>query len=133
MQVEFETFWRNYPRKTAKKAALKAYTQVRKEISAECILASVAIMKETEWRGRKQVYLPYPATFLRAEAFEERTEMLEDEREEMLPGHHICQVCQPNHEWTHPEECDIYCLGEAFVTCPEQIAKMREAIKVRQS
>jgi hypothetical protein len=130
MQAEFDTFWQAFPRKTAKKAAFKAYQQIRREISAECILASVAIMKETEWKGRKLQYLPYPATFLRAEAFEERTEALEDEREERIEGTHICVICRPSHQWHHSGPCGIDCAGSEVVTCPEQIALMRAAIKV---
>lgn len=82
--ADFAAFWTLYPRKVSKIDAQKAYTQALKRgVTHEQIMASLRIMMATEWKGRKREYLPYPATFLRGEDHEERTEMLEDDAEDI--------------------------------------------------
>lgn len=66
---DFELFWEVYPRRKAKLDALKAWNQtaeVRPPI--EKVLASIEDMiQEHDFRSDpKGVYLPYPASWLRA-------------------------------------------------------------------
>jgi hypothetical protein len=66
---DFDLFWECYPRKKAKLDALKAWNQtkdVRPPIE-EIIAALETMTKEYDWRSDpKGVFLPYPATWLRA-------------------------------------------------------------------
>lgn len=66
---DFELFWEVYPRKRAKLDALKAWQQtssVRPAIE-EIIAALETMSEEHDWRDDpKGIYLPYPATWLRA-------------------------------------------------------------------
>lgn len=63
---EFETFfWPKYPRRVAKKAALKAYFKARAEASCEKITAGLARAK-LGWAQRQTEiqFIPHPATWL---------------------------------------------------------------------
>lgn len=85
--VGFEEFWAAHPRKTKKGDAKLAWYQVR---AAErgllpLMLTALAWQKRTEqWTkagsdGKPGAFIPYPATWLRAEQWEdEPTEALED-------------------------------------------------------
>lgn len=61
MQTEFDAFWKNYPRRTGKLAAEKAYGKARKIASAETILAGIE-----QYRAHKPEYADWchPATWL---------------------------------------------------------------------
>lgn len=78
----FETeFWPRYPRKTAKKAALRRWVRLyvpgRDLTFHERRLGRIDdVLDERllEWRGREPDKIPHPATFLNAEDFDEKTE-----------------------------------------------------------
>lgn len=73
MDEEFEQFWKSYPRKTAKGDARKAWKQteaIRPDITD--ILSSLQAAKKTEqWCRDHGQYIPYPATWLRQERWED--------------------------------------------------------------
>jgi hypothetical protein len=123
--LTFSDFWQSYPKKRAKLDAEKAWKQALKRgVSPEAILETLALMKRTEWSKRKPDFLPYPASFLRGEAFDERVEALEDETPE-IPMF-ICQECDPPHEW----KCSSDILrwswaADRHVACPEAIERMK--------
>jgi len=68
-QVWFERFWTLYPKKTAKKDAIKAWSKIRPEQSLfESIIAGVERWAASEqWRKDNGQYIPNPATFLNGE------------------------------------------------------------------
>lgn len=99
----FSDFWAAYPKKRAKLDAEKAWKQaLRRGVTPEQIMACLALMKRTEWRRRKPDFYPYPATFLRGEAFDDRCETLVDEAPEVdLAAYAFhCVDCEEPHEWT---------------------------------
>ena len=61
LDIEFETFWQAFPRRTEKIAARKAYLKARKMASAQEILDGVA-----RYKANKPGYADWchPATFL---------------------------------------------------------------------
>lgn len=69
-------FWPAFPRKVARQAALKAWLQLRPtrvEQFAPLARGIAHVLAErirSEWRDRAIDRLPYPATFLRGEAFD---------------------------------------------------------------
>lgn len=62
-QPGFQVFWEAYPKKVAKKDALRAWARTGAEDHAGEVLASVSAWKLTEqWQDFE--FIPYPATFL---------------------------------------------------------------------
>ena len=64
-QIEFDRFWKSYPRKVSKKTAQKAFAKALKVASADEIIRAVE-----EQRGgldRDQQFIPHAATWLNAE------------------------------------------------------------------
>lgn len=123
----FADFWTAYPKKRAKLDAEKAWGQAMKRgARPEAILASLKLMLETEWRRRKPEYLPYPATFLRAEAFDERVETLEDEKPE-LSAAYLCEDCESPHEWHMQSDTSSWLTlpRDRRLPCPEAIERMK--------
>ena len=77
----FDDFWANYPKKVAKADARKAWLQtkdVRPDITT-VINAVTAACKTEQWMKSGGAFIPYPATWLRGERWE-------DELEVVLPG-----------------------------------------------
>jgi hypothetical protein len=63
---EFDQFWKAYPRKAAKPDGRKAYKAARKKTKHDVIMAGVARLVA---ENRAPQYIPYPASWLRAEGW----------------------------------------------------------------
>jgi hypothetical protein len=63
--VEFEIFWKEYPRKIGKKKALKVWTAAKDKPALADILKSVQVAKLTDqWKKDGGKYIPHPSTWL---------------------------------------------------------------------
>lgn len=73
---DFEEFWEAYPRKIGKGDARKAWKKIKQAVSLlPRILASVEEHKNSEqWRREGGRFIPYPATFLNQERWEDEVE-----------------------------------------------------------
>ncbi len=69
----FERFWRAYPRKASKGDARKAWAKLQPDpVLQTRILESLAWQRDTEqWQRDGGQFIPYPATWLRAERWED--------------------------------------------------------------
>ncbi len=79
--TEFDTFWKAYPKKVAKGDARKAWSQteaIRPDF-ATLLAAIEAQAKSDQWRKNDGQFIPYPATWLRQERWD-------DELKVTLPG-----------------------------------------------
>lgn len=88
-QALFEQFWKAYPRKDSKKAALKAFTRIPNlEGEFPRIMEAVeAAKKSAQWNEDHGKYIPYPATYLNGEKWkDEGTQTQEDKMNEALRG-----------------------------------------------
>lgn len=75
---QFHEFWMLYPKKKGKRMAQRNYMKLPKDLHDGIILALKAqlpSMKKTEAR-----FIPYPATWLRDERWEDEVELSETER-----------------------------------------------------
>lgn len=71
-----------YPRHVSKRDAEKVWNALMsKSVAAETIYARLEDRLHGEWKGRKAKYIPYPATFLRSEDWDEEFEAREDDKE----------------------------------------------------
>ena len=72
----FEQFYQAYPKKRDKKRAEKAWKNIERhspELTMK-ILAAIEVWKDTEdWRREKGRFVPYPATWLNGERWEDET------------------------------------------------------------
>lgn len=73
MEEEFDRFWAIYPRKLAKGDARKAWQQTAKIRPAlNALLKAVYAAKASEqWMKEGGSFIPYPATWLRQERWED--------------------------------------------------------------
>lgn len=88
-QALFEQFWKAYPRKDSKKAALKAFTRIPNldEEFPRIMEAVEAAKKSNQWNEDHGKYIPYPATYLNGEKWkDEGTQTQEDKMNEALRG-----------------------------------------------
>lgn len=72
----FEKFWESYPRKVGKKNAQSAWKRLKvKPPLFERIMSSLELQKQSEqWRKDKGKFVPYPATWLNGERWEDSVE-----------------------------------------------------------
>ena len=79
--TDFDTFWKAYPKKVAKGDARKAWGQterIRPDL-AELLASIEAQCRSDQWRTAEGKFIPYPATWLRQERWD-------DELKVTLPG-----------------------------------------------
>lgn len=67
--ITFDDFWLLYPRHVAKKDARKAWARISPTLYAD-ILTALAAWRRV-WAGKDQEFLPYPATWLNGERWED--------------------------------------------------------------
>lgn len=73
----FETFWSLYPRKMSRKDALKAWLSTSESNRELAVKVLPVHIKYWQAEGREKTFIPYPATWLRAESFHDEIEMPE--------------------------------------------------------
>ena len=75
---EFDQFWASYPKKVAKADARKAWLQtkdVRPDITT-VLNAVTAACKTEQWMKSGGAFIPYPATWLRGERWDDIHEVV---------------------------------------------------------
>lgn len=75
MDNGFEQFWVAYPRKEAKKDAMKAWTVMTPEQQFAAAHAVPVHVRYWNAAGRTKQYIPLPASWLRGERWEDELEM----------------------------------------------------------
>lgn len=100
--MTFSDFYFRYPRHIGRRDAEKAWNQALKRgATPEAIMWVLDLRIKTDWRERKPQFLPYPATFLRAEDFDDEFEAAADDKEPLLFTRlpHWCPMCEHPHGW----------------------------------
>jgi len=72
--IDFQTFWNNYPVKKGKGNAEKAWHKLKPPMS-EVIAALEAQKKTDQWTKDNGKYIPYPATWLNGKRWEDEVEV----------------------------------------------------------
>lgn len=73
--TDFTTFWEIYPRRVSKKDAEKAWNKLTTE-QRFCAMQAIPIhVRYWQLSGTTREYLPYPASWLRGERWEDELEM----------------------------------------------------------
>lgn len=76
---DFEKFWKVYPKKKAKGTAERAFEKAIKKTDLQTILNAIEIQKTTaEWKKDSGQYIPYPATWLNAECWNDEIKNAEE-------------------------------------------------------
>ena len=66
----FDTFWREYPRKKSKGTAQKAFAKALSRTTFDTIMTALRALKGSyEWTKNGGQYVPYPATWLNADGW----------------------------------------------------------------
>lgn len=75
-KIPFQQFWDLYPRKTAKKIAIIRWERLSRAIQ-EVILIDVPLRaKSKPWREAGGQYIPYPATYLYGERWNDEIQAM---------------------------------------------------------
>ncbi len=70
LESYFDTFWREYPKKKSKGTALKAFNKALKRTDFDTIMEALRMLKgSNEWTKDGGQYVPYPATWLNADGW----------------------------------------------------------------
>lgn len=90
---EFEQFWKIYPRKCSKGDARKAWKQTQKirPVTAELLKAVYAARASRQWQKDDGEFVPYPASWLRAERWSDEMEV--DLSQLDSPKGKVCGYC----------------------------------------
>lgn len=74
--ADFETFWKEYPRKTGKGAAKRAFEKaLQKGVNLESLVSAVRRQKcGSQWTRDGGQYIPHPATWLNQERWEDEVD-----------------------------------------------------------
>jgi hypothetical protein len=74
-KLSFEDFWKAWPKRLAKKDAMKAWLRVP-EVAHQKILRAIEAGKRTDqWQRDGGQYIPMPATWLRGERWEDELDV----------------------------------------------------------
>ena len=79
----FEAFWTAYPKKKSKGQALSAWKKLKPDSSLQAVIlkAIEAQKRSPDWQKDKGQYIPYPATWLNAMAWEDEVPTEQKRRE----------------------------------------------------
>lgn len=109
---DFEEFWKLYPRKCAKGDARKAWAQTAKirPPIAQLLKAVYAARASEQWQKDSGSFIPYPATWLRGERWDDQLEV--DLSQLESPTGKVCAYCgktassQVNGKWACDADFD---------------------------
>jgi hypothetical protein len=99
---EFDTFWKTYPKKSGKKAALKAFQKARKSgmPSIDGVVAAIEQQRSCDqWKRDNGQYIPNPTTWLNQGRWDD--ELKEGHGRKLLPQEETQAMLQ---EWLEEEE-----------------------------
>ena len=86
--VSFEDFWRIYPRRVARKDAMKAWARIKAAEYPKILGAVVRARCTDQWQRDDGRFIPYPASYLRGERWTDELEV------EIEPVDRIDSQCQ---------------------------------------
>src|SRR5260370_32850231 len=67
----FDTFWKLYPRKVAKKAARKAWMKIAPGPQLQQIIIDALVKQQASDQWSEWQFIPYPATWLNGERWDD--------------------------------------------------------------
>lgn len=84
---QFDKFWQAYPRKVSKKEAQKSWKKINPSLELfEKILKALEMVKQTEqWKKDNGKFIPYPATWLNQERWNDEINMMQDNKPVIEP------------------------------------------------
>lgn len=81
VDIDFDTFWKSYPKKTGKGAASKAWKKLKPNL--EICLKSLSIQKKSsQWLKDNGQFIPLPATWINQERWND--EVQEDKKDYIM-------------------------------------------------
>lgn len=67
--IEFEQFWRSYPRRVGRKIAERCWNKLR-EAEREKVMRGLELWKQTvQWQSNDGMFVPYASTFLNQQRY----------------------------------------------------------------
>ena len=71
MDEAFDLFWKTYPRKVAKKDAIRAWSRIAPKFYPVIMVALDRHKNLTAWKSKGGLFIPYAATWLNGERWED--------------------------------------------------------------
>lgn len=86
-EKQFDKFWQAYPKKVSKKQAQKSWKKINPSLELfEKILKALEMVKQTEqWKKDNGKFIPYPATWLNQERWNDEINMMQDNKPVIEP------------------------------------------------
>jgi len=72
LKLEFERWWKVYPRKVSKKRCLAAWMSIKPEV--EFVIADTLNRIKNDFKWQEKQFIPYPETYVRGERWEDEVE-----------------------------------------------------------
>ena len=79
----FDKFWQLYPRKCSKKDAMKAWAKLKPAEQGKALEALPKHVKH--WSGNALMFIPYPATWIRGERWEDELQPIKTSLQTSTP------------------------------------------------
>lgn len=80
----FETFWAEWPKHVARKAAARAWSRIAPEEYPKILAALPRHKQQPSWNKDSGAYIPYPATWLNGERWKDEIVLSEDKDADLL-------------------------------------------------
>lgn len=80
----FDDFWKMYPRKVAKKHALKIWSRLKKNDHELILLALPTHIQQ--WEGKEIEYVPHPGSWLNDERWTDEIQVKQDWKLKFIRG-----------------------------------------------
>lgn len=102
MADEFSEFWKAYPRRVAKGDARKAWekaSQREPDLLAKCLDALAWQVRQPQWTRDDGAYVPYPATWLNRESYDDEPMDLRSPAQRAADERHEAAKAQAVEYW----------------------------------
>ena len=127
-ETEFETFWKEYPRKYSKHLAKKAYQKITRDYERTKLLASVKKFAiQINYSGTPAQFIPYATTWLEKRYFLDYENITEEEIKQ--ESEHQTKTKRAHHLDKQVEKWQIHKEVETPKKNPETKTKLEELAK----
>jgi hypothetical protein len=90
--IQFEEFWRNYPRRVGKHDAKRMWDRMNDQERAKAIASLQAWKRTKQWNGDPD-FIPYGSTFLHQERYNDEPTVEQRETFVVTTAPGLCSVC----------------------------------------
>jgi uncharacterized protein YdaU (DUF1376 family) len=99
----FDSFWKAYPKRVAKKAAIKAWKKIKPEHHQAILKAVAAWSRDENWTKDNGQFIPYPASWLNDERWNDIPQSVVNQNAQEENRRRIWAIRHPDKPYPYPE------------------------------